>query len=102
MAGYHEVQVDGGWSARHDSPEQVLHHGVIFVLHTAGVNMQAGTGLAQTVVAEEVIEHADSVLAHLPVSLASLITKLICRGIASQHTPNMAAFRGVKKYMGPG
>ena len=37
-----------------------------------------------------------NVFAPLPVLLASSITKFTCRGMASQHTPKMAAFLGVK------
>ena len=59
MAWVHQVQLDGGISPCHDSPEQVLHHRVVLVLPTTLVSMQASTGLAQTVVAEEV-QHADN------------------------------------------
>ena len=38
-----------------------------------------------------------TVFAPFPVSLASSITKFTCRGIASQPTPNMAAFQEVDR-----
>ena len=63
MAWVHQVQLDGGISPCHDSPEQVLHHRVVLVLPTTLVSMQASTGLAQTVVAEEV-QHADNLCLH--------------------------------------
>ena len=47
VASYHEVQVDGGVSARPDSPEQELHQCVVFIPPTAVVSMQAGTCLAR-------------------------------------------------------
>ena len=60
LTSNHEVQVDGGVSASHDSPEQVLQHGIVLVLTTAIVGVQADTGLTQTVVAEKVIQQADN------------------------------------------
>ena len=61
--------------------------------------MQAGPGLSQTMMAEVVVQHAD-MFAPLPVSLASSMTKFTCLGMASQHTPKMAAFRGVRNRLG--
>ena len=79
------------------SPHKVLHHGVILILTTAVVSMQTGGGFAEAMVAEKKSSKLTTVFAPLPVSLASSITKFTCLGMASQHTPKMAAFLGVKK-----
>ena len=93
VASNHEVQMDGLVQTCEHSPHEVLHHGVILILATAVVSMQTGSGFAEAMMAEILT----TVFAYLPVSLASSITKFTCRGMASQHTSNMAAFLGVKK-----
>ena len=97
VASNHEVQMDGLVQTSEHSPHEVLHHGVILVLATAVVSMQTGGGFAETMMAEKKSSMLTTVFAPLPVSLASSITKFTCRGMASQHTPKMAAFLGVKK-----
>ena len=59
--------------------------------------MQNGSGFAEAIMAEVKVQQAETVFAPLPVSLASSITKFTCLGMASQHTPKMVAFLGVKK-----
>ena len=81
--------------ASHHPPEQILHHGDVLILPTTVVGMQVYFLLAQPVVCKDMVEP-------FPMSTASSIRSLICRGMATQHTPNIAHFRGVIKYIGPG
>ena len=62
--------------------------------------MQVYSLLAQPMVFKEVVEHADDGVGALP-HVDSFIDD-ICRGMDSQHTPKIAHFLGVRKYMGPG
>ena len=98
MASNHEVQMDGLVQTLEHSPHEVLHHGVVLVPATAVVSMQTGGGFTEAMVAAKKSSKKTTVFAPLPVSLASSITKFTSHGMASQHTPKMAAFRGVKKY----
>ena len=45
VASDHEMQLDGVVQTCEDSQHQVLHHGVVFILATAVVNMQTEVAL---------------------------------------------------------
>ena len=96
MASDHKVQPDGVVQTSEDSPHQVLHHGVL-ILATAVVSMQTGGGFAKTIMAEEIVRHADNCVRPLACVADLINNKSTCLGMASQHTPKMAAFLGVRK-----
>ena len=59
VASNHKVQPDGVVQTSEDSPHQVLHHGVL-ILATTVVSMQTDGGFAKTVMAKEIVQHADN------------------------------------------
>ena len=50
MTSRQKVKPDGVVKTSDDSPHQVLHHGVVFVLDTAVVSMQTGGGFAEAII----------------------------------------------------
>ena len=83
----------------HHSPHEVVEHGIVLVLPHTVVRMQVNMCFSQAMLLKKVVEQRDD--GPFPVSLASSM-RLICRGMASQHTPKIPHLRGVRKYMGPG
>ena len=59
MPNNHKVEVDSVVEASHHTPEKVLNHGVVFILSTAVVGVEADRGLTESVMAEEVFQHGD-------------------------------------------
>ena len=87
--------------ANNCAPQQILEHSVIFC--PMQLSACRWTSLSQDCAIEKRwCSNLTIVFAPFLVSFVSSIRYVTWRGIASQHTPNRAHFRGVNKYIGPG
>ena len=97
MARDHEVEVDSVVQTSEDPPHQILQHGVVFVLPSTVVCVQAHSRFPKAIVLKNVVEKTTYNVGSFFVLQASSMMKFTCSGIASQQMPKMAAFRGVRK-----
>ena len=77
-------------------PHQVLHHQIVLVLASTVVSMQIDLFSLRLWFSKK-WGLLITALAPLPVSPLSSVVKLICLGIASQHTPNTEHLLVVRK-----
>ena len=97
MAHHHEGESDSAVQATQHSPTQVLDHRVVFVLTHTVISVQMDVHLSKAVRLKEVVEHADDGVRPLP-DIHRLVDEVVnLPGMASQHTPKRAHFRGVRK-----
>ena len=83
----------------HDSPQQILHHGGIFIiLPTTVTGVQVYHLLAQPMMLKKKDAAYIGALPHVD-SLIDQVVHLSGKGLT---TPKMTHFLGVKKNMGPG
>ena len=85
------------------APQQVSYHDVVLILTPIVVRVEVDITLAEPMYFEEMVQHAHDGIGSFTY-IYSFVDEVIdlARGIASQQTPNIAHFLGVRKYIGPG
>ena len=76
MANNEKGEVDMAVQSSHHSPDEVMEHRVVLILPHTIVRMQVHIHLSQTVLVEEMMEHANNCVSSLP-CIAGFINEVV-------------------------